>query len=177
MGVRWAEQRLPLVKVARQITGPALLVVPVLLAMRYVIGRGVELGRYEICFDKWHLGVVRLIDFTAVGVLLVRGREYLRGLAIRPLVVLGQSSLQVFCTHLFFCFAGLTLLGNASMLSGGKQGALLAATLFAMWFTARLFAKTGLQGEGVRPPSLPKTTAIAVPGLDPAFPGPPRNSP
>src|SRR5262249_37263484 len=130
-----------------QLTIPALIVVLVLLRMRYAIGHGFELGSYEPYFDKWHLGVVRLIDFGAVGILLIRVRFYLKPLAIRPLVLLGQSSLQVFCTHLFFCFAGLPLLGNASMLSGAKQFGLLATTFLAMWLTAKLFAKAELTAE------------------------------
>ncbi|MGH9529628.1 MAG: OpgC domain-containing protein [Terriglobales bacterium] len=149
MGVRWAKDQLPLAKVSRQLTIPALVVVPILLAMRYAIGRGFELGGYELYFDKWHLGLARLIDFSAVGVLVIRAQSYLKPLSIRPLVLLGQSSLQVFCTHLFFCFAGLTLLGNASMLSGWKQFGLLATTLLAMLITAKLFARTELTSGGM----------------------------
>src|ERR1700757_2141712 len=141
MGVCWAKDQLPISRLARQVTVPALVVVAALFAMRHAIGRGFELGTYELFFDKWHLGVVRLFDFSAVGVLLIRARSYLKPFSIRPLVLLGQSSLQVFCAHLFFCFAGLTLLGNASMLSGWKQFGLLAATLSGMLLTAMLFAK------------------------------------
>jgi hypothetical protein len=141
-GVRWAKDQLPITGVARRFTLPAIVAVLALFTLRHAVGRGLELGSYEICFDKWHLGVVRLIDFSAAGILLVRAHSYLKPLSIRPLVQMGQSSLQVFCTHLFFCFAGLTLLGNASMLSGWKQSALLAATLLAMWVTAKLSART-----------------------------------
>ena len=157
MGVRWAKDELPLVRLARRVTLPALVAVGVLLAMRHAVGRGFELGTYEICFDKWHLGVIRLIDFSAAGVLLVRAHSYLKPLSIRPLVLMGQSSLQVFCTHLFFCFAGLTLLGNASMLSGGKQFGLLAATLFAMWLTAKLYARAEVS-SAAKPAPVERTT-------------------
>jgi len=60
---------------------------------------------------------------------------------------MGQSSLQVFCVHLLFCFAGLTLMGNASMLSGWRQFALLSATFTAMLVTARLFSKSEAKHE------------------------------
>jgi hypothetical protein len=142
MGVRWAQDRVSLTRIVTRLTIPALVAVAALLAMRYAIGRGFELGSYEIYFDKWHLGLVRLIDFSTAGVLVIRARSYLTPLSIRPLVILGQSSLQVFCTHLFFCFAGLTLLGNASILSGWQQFGLVVATLSAMLITAKLFAKT-----------------------------------
>jgi len=147
VGVCWAKDQLDLPRLTRQLTIPALFVVSALLATRCAVGRGLELGSYELYFDKWHLGVVRLIDFTAIAVLLIRAQSYLKPLSIRPLVLLGQSSLQVFCTHLLFCFAGLTLLGNASMLSGWKQFGLLATTLFAMLLTAKLFAKAELKPD------------------------------
>jgi len=147
VGVCWAKDQLDLPRLARQFTIPALFVVSALLATRYAVGRGFELGSYELYFDKWHLGVVRLIDFTAIAVLLIRAHSYLKPLSIRPLVLLGQSSLQVFCTHLLFCFAGLTLLGNASMLSGWKQFGLLVTTVSAMLLTAKLLAKAGLKPD------------------------------
>ena len=153
MGVLWAKDELPLERIAKRFTIPALVVAPIMWALRYKIGHGLELGSFEIYFDKWHLGLVRLIDFSAVGILLIRARSFLKSFAIRPLVLMGQSSLQVFCTHLFFCFAGLTLLGNASMLSGWKQAGLLTTTLAAMLLTAKLFAKTEARVEG---PQLPR---------------------
>jgi len=147
IGVRWAQDDLPLAEFARKLTVPALLIVPILLVMRYATGRGVELGSFEICFNKWHLGAVRLIDFAVMSALLIRAHEYLKPVAIRPLVLLGQSSLQVFCTHLLFVFAGLTLLGNASMLSGWKQFGLIAATLSGMLLTAKLFSRSESNAE------------------------------
>jgi hypothetical protein len=159
-GVRWAKDQLPLARLARHLTLPALFMAFALLAMHYAIGHGFELGRYEIYFDKWHLGVVRLINFTAVGVLLIRARSYLKPFSIRPLVLLGQSSLQVFCTHLLFCFAGLTLLGNAQMLSGWTQFGLLTVTLCAMWLTARLLGRAELKGEPERPPATSRQPAV-----------------
>ena len=147
VGVCWAKDQLDLPRLARQLTIPALFVISALLATRYAVSRGLELGSYEFYFDKWHLGVVRLIDFTAIAVLLIRAHSYLKPLSIRPLVLLGQSSLQVFCTHLLFCFAGLTLLGNASMLSSWRQFGLLVTTVSAMLLTAKLFAKAELKPD------------------------------
>jgi hypothetical protein len=106
-----------------------------------------QLGPYEFLFDKWHLGPLRLLNFVAVAALLIVAQILLKPLAIRPLVLLGQSSLQVFCVHLLFCFAGLTLLGNASMLSHTQQVALLTATFTAMLLTAKLFSKSEAKHE------------------------------
>jgi hypothetical protein len=150
-GVRWAQDQLDLTQVARNLATPALIVALALLTMRHAVFRGLNLGFYEVFVDKWHLGVLRLIDFSAVAVLLIRARSYLAPLSIPPLVLLGQSSLQVFCTHLFFCFAGLMLLGNASMLSGWEQLGLVATTLLAMLLTAKVFAKTEPNVKTLRP--------------------------
>jgi hypothetical protein len=53
----------------------------------------------------------------------------------------------VFCVHLLCCFAGLTLLGNASKISGWKQIALLSGTFAAMLIAAKLFAKSEAKHE------------------------------
>ena len=140
-GVRWAKGDLRVESWARKLTVPALFIVPVLLVLRYTVGHGIELGSLEINFDKWHLGGVRLIDFSAFAVLLIRLQPVLKWLAVRPLVMLGQASLQVFCAHLFFCFFGLTMMGSASMVSGWRQVLLLTLTFSALLFTAKIFAK------------------------------------
>jgi len=141
-GVRWAQGNLPVEEWSRRVIIPAAIVVAVLLPLRYAVGRGVELGALEPMFDKWHFGVVRLINFAAVAALLIRFQALMKPFAVRPLVMLGQASLQVFCVHLLFTFAGLTLLGNAAMLSAWKQILLLAATLAGMLLTAKLFSKS-----------------------------------
>jgi hypothetical protein len=140
-GVRWGQGNLPIEAWAKRVVIPSAIVVAVLFSLRVAVSHGLELGASEFLFDKWHLGALRLLDFTAVAVLLIYSQSFLKPLAVRPLIMLGQSSLQVFCVHLLFCFAGLTLLGNASMLSVWKQFGLLAATFTAMLLTARLSAK------------------------------------
>ncbi|HXN51578.1 MAG TPA: OpgC domain-containing protein [Candidatus Acidoferrum sp.] len=146
-GVRWAQGNLPVEKWARRAVVPAAIAVAVLLPLRYAVGRGIELGAFEPLFDKWHFGVLRLINFAAVAALLIRFQPILKPAAVRPLVLLGQASLQVFCVHVLFTFAGLTLLGNAAMLSAWEQIALLATTLGAMLLTARVFSKSEAKVE------------------------------
>lgn len=146
-GVRWASDNLPIEDWARKAWIPALVIFLTLLPLRYAVGRGLELHSFEPLFNKWHFGAVRLINFAAAAVLLVRFQSVLKPLAFRPLVLLGQASLQVFCVHLLFTFAGLTLLGNASMLSWWEQFLLLGTTLTAMLATAKLFAKSEAKTE------------------------------
>ena len=141
-GVRWAQNSLPVEHWARKALIPAGVIFAVLLPVRYAVGRGLELYTIEPLFNKWHFGAVRLVNFAAAAVLLIRFQSVLKPLAVRPLVLLGQASLQVFCVHLLFTFAGLTLLGNAAMLSVWVQVALVVTTVTAMLATAKLFAKS-----------------------------------
>jgi hypothetical protein len=175
-GVRWAQGNLPVEEWARHAVIPAAIVFAVLLPLRYAVGRGIELGALEPMFDKWHFGVIRLLNFAAVAALLIRFQPILKPLAVRPLVLLGQSSLQVFCVHLLFTFAGLTLLGNANMLSAWQQTILLVTTLAGMLLTAKLFskaeAKIERKGEPPPPEHAIQASALApLPVLAAATPG------
>ena len=147
LGVRWAQNNLPIETWARRSAIPAFLIAAIFFVLRRAIAHGLQLGATEFLFDKWHLGPMRLLDFTAVATLLIVAQVFLKPLAIRPLVMMGQCSLQVFCVHLLFCFAGLTLLGNASMLNGWRQLALLTATFTAMLATAKVFGKSEVKQE------------------------------
>ena len=147
LGVRWGRGDLAIETWAKRALIPAAVIASALFELRRAISHGLQLGPYEFLFDKWHLGPLRLLNFVAVATLLIVAQALLKPLAIRPLVLLGQSSLQVFCVHLLFCFAGLTLLGNASMLSGWQQFGLLAATFTAMLLTAKLFSKVEAKQE------------------------------
>lgn len=140
-GVRWSQDDLPVTKWARRMLIPAVVIVPVLFALRQWVGRGIELGIFEVSFDKWHLGVVRIVNFAAIAALLIRFQPFVKALAIRPLVVMGQASLQVFCAHLLFCFAGLAVMGDAPVVVGWHEAILVTATLVGMFVTARIFNK------------------------------------
>ncbi len=147
LGVRWAEDNLPIERWARWAMVPAVAISVLCFVMRRKVIHGLELGAFEFLFDKWHLGLLRLLDFASVAALLIVSQPVTKIAAVRPLVRLGQSSLQVFCVHLLFCFAGLTLMGNASMLNGWRQFALLSVTLAAMWMTAKIFSKSEAKNE------------------------------
>jgi hypothetical protein len=148
LGVRWGRGDLNIDAWAKRLMIPAVIIASALFELRRALANsGGNLGPFEGLFDKWHLGPIRLMNFAAVAVLLILLQPVLKPLAFRPLVWLGQASLQVFCVHLLFVFAGLTLLGNASMLSGTKQAALLVVTFAAMLITAKIFSKTEAKQE------------------------------
>jgi len=150
LGVRWAQETLPIESWARRAAVPAAVIALACFIMRRKIAHGLQLGAFEFLFDKWHLGPVRMLDFAAVAALLILSQRVTKTAAVRPLVLLGQSSLQVFCVHLLFCFAGLTLLGNASMLSGWRQVGLLTVTFAGMLITAKIFSKAEAKTEAPR---------------------------
>jgi hypothetical protein len=147
LGVRWAQGKLEIETWARRTIVPALLIAGFCFVMRRKVAHGLELGATEFLFDKWHLGLLRILDFAAVAAILILAQPVVKRAALRPLVLMGQSSLQVFCVHLLFCFAGLTLMGNASMLNGWRQFALLAVTFTAMLVTAKIFSKSEAKNE------------------------------
>jgi hypothetical protein len=164
LGVRWAQDNLAIETWARRAVTPALVIAVFCFVVRRILARGFELGAFEFLFDKWHLGPIRMLDFAAVSALLILSQRVTKPAAIRPLVLLGQSSLQVFCVHLLFCFAGLTLLGNASMLSGWRQVALLSTTIAGMLITAKIFSKSEAKTEspGKKPVSSGSNSAYAA---------------
>jgi hypothetical protein len=147
LGVRWAQQTLPIESWARRAAVSSAVIATACFIMRREIAHGLQLGAFEFLFDKWHLGPVRMLDFAAIAALLILSQRITKTAAIKPLVLLGQSSLQVFCVHLLFCFAGLTLMGNASMLNGWRQFALLSMTITGMLITARIFSKSEAKTE------------------------------
>jgi hypothetical protein len=147
LGVRWAQGTLAIETWARRAAIPAVVISVFCFIIRRILAHGSELGAFEFLFDKWHLGPIRMLDFAAVAALLILSQPITKMAAIRPLVLLGQSSLQVFCVHLLFCFAGLTLMGNASMLNGWRQFTLLSMTFTAMLITAKIFSKSEAKNE------------------------------
>jgi hypothetical protein len=147
LGVRWARHDLPIEDWAKRALVPSLVIACACFILRRAVANGMELGSAAFVIDKWHLGLFRLLDFTAVAAVLIYFQRALKPLTVWPLVLLGQSSLQVFCVHLLFCFAGLTLLGNATMLNHSRQVALLSMTFIAMLITAKIFSKSEAKNE------------------------------
>ena len=86
-------------------------------------------------------GALRVLDFTSFTILFAAGRSWLaRWIAIPPLVLLGKASLQVFCAHLLFCFAALSLVGDGIGAPAWIQLVLIATTLIGLFMLAGLVA-------------------------------------
>jgi hypothetical protein len=161
-GTRWAKDDLPAEKWARRVWIPAAFVAAALLALRYTEVGGLQIGAWSVLFDKWHLGAVRLIDFAAIAALLIRFQSVVKPLAVRPLVLMGQASLQVFCAHFLFCFLGLGLMGDAERIFGWAQFALIIGTFAALLVVARILARPEINGARNRNPEVrPAVNAAA----------------
>jgi hypothetical protein len=147
LGVRWAKDDLRLDWVKR-VTIPAVILAVFFLVLRYAQLDGIlTFGRSGLLFDKWDFGVGRIINFTAVAALAIRFRSALRPLAIRPLVMLGQASLPVFCVHLLCVFFALTIMGTDPIIRDWKAVVIVIGSLSAVLVTAKfatnLRAKAG----------------------------------
>ena len=168
LGVRWAKDNLPLDWVKR-VTIPAAIVAFFFLGLRYAQLNGIlSFGRFGLLLDKWDFGFGRMIDFTAVAVLAIRFRSLLRPFAIRPLVMLGQASLPVFCVHLLCVFCALTIMKNDPMLGGWKAIVVILASLSTLLLTAKIAAnrraKAG-ENRSTEPKLQPTIGAGCEPGV------------
>ncbi len=141
LGVRWAKEDLRLDWVKR-VTIPAAIAAIFFLVLRYAQLKGIlSFGRFGLLLDKWDFGFGRMIDFTAVAILAIRFRSVLRPLAIKPLVMLGQASLPVFCVHLLCVFFALTIMKNDPIIGGWRAVAVIIASLLALLITAKIATK------------------------------------
>jgi len=117
----------------------ALLVASTIFLLRHPILHAQLDGLTRAGFiDKWHLGALRLLDFSSLAILFVVSRSWLaRWLTISPLVVLGKASLEVFCAHLLFCFVALSLVKDGT-LPVWMQLVLIATSFMGLYTVARL---------------------------------------
>ncbi len=91
-------------------------------------------------FDKWHLGVLRMLNFAAMACLFTTFRPAIaRYLTIPPLLTMGRASLEVFCAHLLICFEALALVGDGTGLGAAPQIAIVLSCLLALYVVGRAF--------------------------------------
>lgn len=139
LGVHWANSDLHFDRWVRK---PGVLVAATVIALSFITLRYVQLttnldfGRFAPLFDKWEFGPARILDFTAVAIIAIRLRVLLKPLAIKPLVMLGQASLPVFCVHLLCVFFALTIMGAKDMLTGWPAAVTVAVSFTSLLLTA-----------------------------------------
>lgn len=97
---------------------------------------------WAVLTDKWHLGALRLLNFTCLAILFSTVQPWLsKRTRNGPLVMLGQSSLEVFCAHLLVCFAALALLADRPPVPVWTQAGIILAGLGVLFAVAKGFAK------------------------------------
>jgi hypothetical protein len=120
------------------------LVAGVFFILRYSpADRWVDPAVYGWLIDKWHLGAARIINFSAIAIILTRFGARIAALPfIKPLASLGQASIEVFSVHVLFCVAGNALSKDADpQLPWWQQIILLSVTIWALFLTARFSIK------------------------------------
>lgn len=95
---------------------------------------------YNALFDKWQLAPLRLANFLALLILIVRFGPRLARFARLPfLEVMGRASLSVFCTQLVIALLALAALGDRRATTPiWAQVLLLAATFAALYAVAAM---------------------------------------
>jgi hypothetical protein len=109
----------------------------------------------DVHLDKWHIGPLRVINLVAFTLLAYWARRYvLKVVAIEPFLTLGRASLRVFCAHIVFVFAGLTMLygdfnaDGLDQLHGIPALALLGCTFASLiWLASNEVRKKRIEKE------------------------------
>jgi hypothetical protein len=98
---------------------------------------------FGLKLDKWQIGPLRVLNLIAFTICAYWSRKYVLKLIHRePFITLGMASLRVFCAHIVFVFAGLTMLygdfnsDGLDQLHGIPAVALLACTFASLIFLA-----------------------------------------
>jgi hypothetical protein len=139
LGARSAEGEMPLARVP----GWAVALCGAICAFFFEVRHGwlgphLTQEKLGIQVDKWQIGPMRLINLAAMLVVCYWLRRYLvRLIAREPFLTLGKASLQVFCAHVIFVFAGLALLyGDIPQLHGFRAYGMLVLTFTGLFLIA-----------------------------------------
>ena len=119
-------------------------VAAIFLVLRYIpLTLWMDPERYGWLIDKWHLGPARVINFSAIAILLVRFGGRIATLPfLAPLAKLGRASIEVFCVHVLCCVGAVALSREADPnLPWWQQVLVLGITLPALFLTAHLQEK------------------------------------
>ena len=122
----------------------SILIASTLLILRYSpTANWMDANVYGWLIDKWHLGPVRVVNFAALTIVLVRfGSRLARSRITMPLASLGQASIEVFSVHVLCCLGGDALSKEADpQLPWWQQTLLLVFTVATLFATAHVARK------------------------------------
>jgi hypothetical protein len=108
------------------------------------------LDGFNLLFDKWHLGPLRLVNFFALLVLTLHFGPWLRStLRCRFLEILGAASLPVFCAHLVIVLLALAVAGEQNSQTPLWMDLILIGGSFAALYTVARIANPKQPGGSV----------------------------
>jgi hypothetical protein len=144
LGARSAVAAVPLDKVPGWLAGVSAAVCVFFIGVRFTwFGPHLTTQAFGVHVDKWQIGWLRVINLVAFTLVAYWARKYvLKVIAIEPFLTLGKASLRVFCAHIVFVFAGLTMLygdfnaDGLDQLHGIPAIALLACTFASLIWLA-----------------------------------------
>jgi hypothetical protein len=160
----WIYERLN----SRWIVSAALCTAAAFFVMRYQLipifaAHPVDQGQAWLLFDKWHLGILRVMNFSALAILFAAARPRIaRWLAVEPLVVLGQSSLEVFTVHLLFCFGALAWIGNGEGSPFRSQISIIVITFTGLYTLAYYRFQRRRQAKSTKPEILKTPVDLGI---------------
>jgi hypothetical protein len=105
---------------------------------------------FNLLFDKWRLGPLRLVNLAALCIVAIRFGPPLLARLPRPrwLEDMGSASLPVFCAHLVAVFVVVSLTGGGyAALPYGADLLILAAVFVALYGVARAVLRWEAQGS------------------------------
>jgi len=128
--------------------------------------------------DKWQLGPLRVVNLVAFAVFFFWLRKWVVLVISRePFLTMGKASLQVFCAHLFFVFAGLALLyGDMEQLEWPTAIGLTAVTFLCLFWVAAREVRKRRRAKEARIAAAQLATAEPAP-LPPSASLPPPQPP
>lgn len=166
IGACSAREAIPLARVPRWGIAFSAAVCAFFIAVRHGwIGPHLTEQSLGILLDKWQIGPLRALNIAAFMVIFYWSRKYIRLVVARePFLTLGKASLQVFCAHLFFVFAGLALLyGEVEQLTGTTAVVLLVVTFGCLFLVAANEVRKNRakkKSAGVGTPSAPANAQV-----------------
>ena len=132
--------------------GVAVIIALTCFLWRHAVGQTPfgSLDAFNLMFDKWHLGPLRLTNFFALLVLTLHFGPWLRStLRCRFLETLGAASLPVFCGHLVIVLLALAVAGDQKSEIPFWGGVALIGGSFAVLYTIAQVANPMRPRSGV----------------------------
>jgi hypothetical protein len=139
----------------------SIIIASILVILRYCpADQWINPNLYGWLIDKWQLGPVRLVDFTALTAIVIRyGGRLTKLPLVSRLSSLGQASIEVFSVHVLFCLGAHALSAEADpQFPWWEQILLLSVTIAGLFATAHVALRYGRRGRQRR-----QTAAIRQP--------------